>query len=328
MKKNNNLSHILKTLLQKYNITYNTDHSQLYIPYSYTYINKEFNYLKKNHIIGNFRFIYALYNCDILASKNNLYSLIEKIYGREKSTHIMPETWLINNSNHQKLFKDQYKKDKIYILKKNIQKKNGLLLTTNINDILYNPDKDYKIIQNYIKDVFLMNKNLRIYLLIISKKDSFTSYIYKNGKCMYTNMDYQYSCNLEQNITSYHVDNSIYTNLPLDLYDLELYFNRNNLNYSLLFQNIYNNIKLIHNVYKTPLHNSNNSINNTYFQLFGLDYIFDDNLNVYLLELNKGPDMTSKNDKDYVLKYRIYEDLLNKVGIIRYNKKNMFEKIA
>ena len=38
-------------------------------------------------------------------------------------------------------------------------------------------------------------------------------------------------------------------------------------------------------------------------------------------------DMTSKNDKDYILKYRIYEDLLNKVGIIKYNKKNMFEKI-
>ena len=53
----------------------------------------------------------------------------------------------------------------------------------------------------------------------------------------------------------------------------------------------------------------------------------DNDLNVYLLELNKGPDMTSKNDKDYVLKYRIYEDLLNKIGIIKHNKKNMFENI-
>ena len=38
--------------------------------------------------------------------------------------------------------------------------------------------------------------------------------------------------------------------------------------------------------------------------------------------------MTSKNDKDYVLKYRIYEDLFNKVGIINHNKEeNMFEEI-
>ena len=74
----------------------------------------------------------------------------------------------------------------------------------------------------------------------------------------------------------------------------------------------------------TNLNKNNN--NNIHFQLFGLDYIFDDNLNVYLLELNKGPDMTSKNDKDYVLKYRIYEDLLNKAGIIRYNKKICLKK--
>ena len=40
-----------------------------------------------------------------------------------------------------------------------------------------------------------------------------------------------------------------------------------------------------------------NSNNNTYFQLFGLDYIFDNDLNVYLLELNKGPDMSSKQIK-------------------------------
>ena len=167
--------------------------------------------------------------------------------------------------------------------------------------------------------------NLRIYLLIISKKDTFTSYIYKNGKCMYTNMDYQYSCNLEENITSYHVDNSIYNNLPLDLYDLELYFNRNNLNYSLLFQNIYNNIKLIHNVYKTPLYNSNNSIDNTYFQLFGLDYIITDNFNVLLLEINKAPYMKYINEKDYLLKYNLIEDVFNKIGLLNKKKNNFIE---
>ena len=35
-------------------------------------------------------------------------------------------------------------------------------------------------------------------------------------------------------------------------------------------------------------------------------YIFDNDLNVYLLELNKGPDMTSKNDKDYNFHIMIY----------------------
>ena len=69
IKKKHNLSYILKTLLQKYNITYNTNNSQLYIPYSYTYVNKEFNHLKKNNLMGNFRCIFALYNCDIMEGK-------------------------------------------------------------------------------------------------------------------------------------------------------------------------------------------------------------------------------------------------------------------
>jgi hypothetical protein len=62
--------------------------------------------------------------------------------------------------------------------------------------------------------------------------------------------------------------------------------------------------------------------------LFGLDYIFSKELDVYLLELNKGPDMSSKNNKDYILKSRVYEDLFDLVNIVENKSdKNMFEKI-
>ena len=38
--------------------------------------------------------------------------------------------------------------------------------------------------------------------------------------------------------------------------------------------------------------------------------------------------MSSKNDKDYILKSRVYEDLFNLVNIVEdKSEKNMFEKI-
>ena len=215
-------------------------------------------------------------------------------------------------------------------MKKNLQRKEGLLLTNNLEEIINNNDKKFRVVQKYMRNTYMINKrkvNLRIYLLIIYKNNKLTSYYYKNGKCIYTNKDYTGSNELEENITSLNLDLNIYEKNPFDLFELVNYMDKKK--YVILIENIKNNLKKLEIMYRSMISNLNKNNNkNVHFQLFGLDYIFDKNLNFYLLELNKGPDMTSKNDKDYVLKYRIYEDLLNKVGIIKYNKKNMFEKIA
>ena len=55
------------------------------------------------------------------------------------------------------------------------------------------------------------------------------------------------------------------------------------------------------------------------FQLFGADIILDKNGNPYLLEINKGPDMIPKFDKDYVLKRHIYNETFNKIGITLFS---------
>ena len=86
-------------------------------------------------------------------------------------------------------------------------------------------------------------------------------------------------------------------------------------------------MKLFHNTYKNIIYNLDILKNNTSFQLFGLDYIFDNDLNIYLLEINKGPDMNSYNSTDYKLKYGIMEDVFIKVGLIKSSKNNMFIKL-
>ena len=52
------------------------------------------------------------------------------------------------------------------------------------------------------------------------------------------------------------------------------------------------------------------------FQHFGADVVFDNNFNPYLLEFNKGPDMSPKDNDDSIMKKTVYFDIFNKVKII------------
>jgi len=58
-----------------------------------------------------------------------------------------------------------------------------------------------------------------------------------------------------------------------------------------------------------------------------LDYIIDKNLNPYLLEINKGPDMDGKTPKDIKIKEIIVEDTLKLVSLMEKSNNNSFEEI-
>jgi len=323
------INKIVKEFLNNNNIkrTYNyNDNWLLFMPCTYNNIEKELNVI--NNV--NNKLLFGVHGCDLIVSKNNIWKLLENKYGRNEAINIMPETYILSNKNHMEMFKKTYNPNNVYIMKKNIQRKKGLLLTSNYNLITNNDDDKFRIVQKYMKNTFMINKrklNLRIYLLIVVKNNKLTSYYYKNGKCIYTNKDYNNSLELEENITSLNMDVSIYKKNPFDLFELCKYLGNDK--YLILLNNLKNNLKKLENCYKNILLKLNiNNNNNTYFQLFGLDYIFSKELDVYLLELNKGPDMSSKNDKDYILKSRVYEDLFNLVNIVEdKSEKNMFEKI-
>ena len=322
------LGKIIREILLTNNIkrTHNIDDNWLlFLPCTYNNIETEMTKMDntKNKIL------FGIKGCDLLVSKNNLWKLLENKYTRCNAKNLMPETWILSNKEQMELFKNNFSDKNMYIMKKNVQRKEGLQLTNNLQEIINNNDKKFRVVQKYMKNTYMINKrkiNLRIYLLIIYKNNELISYYYKNGKCIYTNKDSTGSDNLEENITSLNLNMDIYKKNPFDLFELAQYMN--NKDYILLITNIINNLKKLESAYKNLLTQKNKSTNkHTYFQLFGLDYIFDNNFNVYLLEINKGPDMSSKSDKDYLLKYRIYEDLFNKLNILEYKKNITFIKI-
>jgi len=218
-----------------------------------------------------------------------------------------------------------YKKNAIYLLKKNIQRKEGIKLTRDLDEILSGFRDNYVIAQKYIQDLYLIKNrkvNLRMYLLIICDKGVVSWYFSNIGKCMYTNKDMNtdYDLDPETHLTSLNLDPSIYNTNPLSLDELKNFVGEHN--YRILFNRIITIVQKCKICFEGKICQNKKINEHISFQLFGLDFIFTKNFQPYLLEMNKGPQMSYINSKDYKIKEKIYTDLLSKVGIIKNNPDN------
>lgn len=319
---------ITKDIFQYNNIHLNDDKNwDIYMPCGYNNVETE---LKHINPINSNQIIFGISGCDKIVSKNNIWNLLMKSYGRKKSSTIMPNTYILDNNEDIQLLKLNFIPGTKYILKKNLQRKQGLLMSNNLDVILNSKSKGYKIAQHYLTNVFLINKrkiNLRIYIVIKCIKNELKAYMHKEGKCIYTNKDYDpSSLDFESNITSYNLELDIYKINPLTFSELKDYFKQHNLDYTLLFEKIKHILYLTIKASRSSLCKLKNISNNTTFQLFGIDVVFDNNLNPYLLEFNKGPDMEAKNKVDYSIKKKVLEDMFDLVHII-HNPSNQFIQI-
>ena len=309
-------NYILQNILDQNKINKTiTNNWDLYIPCTYTYIEKE---LKNLNIKNKNQKIFGIDGSDKLAGKDNLWNYLENKYGRNLCLSILPETYILKNRKHMALFKKIYNENNIYILKKNLQQKKGIKITNNYNDIIKSKSENFVVVQKYINNPFLINNrkiNLRIYMLIICKNNQSNWYINKLGKCIYANKNYNNNNynQLESHLTSLNLDYKIYDNNPFDLYELKNYLGE--YKYNILFKQIIYICKLLKNCFQSIICIENNLKENLKFQLFGLDFIFDKFLKPYLLELNKGPDMKYNNYKEKNLKTIIYKNIFNLINI-------------
>ena len=316
------LGKIQSNIYKDYNFK-ESDKWSLYIPRNYNNIERE---LLTINTSGN-KLIFGINGCDSFVSKNGLWSIIVEKYGVEFASKIMPRSYLLYNQDDLSTFKNEYNPDGAYIMKKNIQRKEGLKITTDLNEILNGHKTDgYKVVQQYMNDAFHVNLrklNIRIYILVIYNiKPRF--YIYNLGKCIYTNKDYNGDIHdKESSITSYKMDNSIYDKSPFYTSELDDYIKSLGYSSKKVMTKIKKLMRLVCRPIKNKIFKSRNIRRHTTFQLFGCDIILDQNLNPYILEFNKGPEMTPKNDEDYKLKYKLNMDMYNKVRLVQ-TKSNHF----
>jgi len=326
------LGKILKNILDNNNIIQSNEDWNIYIPCGYNNIEKELEDVNIDVSNINNKYIFGLNGCDTIVSKNEIWNSLIKCYGREQASRLMPESYILNDPNEMMLFRKNFNSSKndIYILKKNIQRKEGLKMTRDFFEILDSQNDDYKVVQKYITDLYLVNErkvNLRIYLLIVIRDNMLYFYVSNIGKCIYTNKKYNHNdLDFETNITSYHLDMNVYKTNPRNFTELKENINNNNPEKGdLLFENIDLLMKDISKCLSRNLYQSKNLEGTISFQLFGGDVIFDNDFHPYLLELNKGPDMTPRDEIDEVLKKNVQTDMLKIIGILPNDgKENSF----
>lgn len=326
--KNMEISERLKDILEKEGHKRDDKDWDLYLPCGYTNVETE---LKSIPTLKETQKIFAIDGCDKIVSKYWLWKTLEHKFGDGYSFYT-PRTYSCDEYGIQQLLKD-YKQGNKYIAKKDIQRQSGLTIIhdiANIQSVL--DDSKNIVIQELLKNPLLIDGhkiNMRVYFAIICKNNNIEGYIHSNGFIYYTPEKFDYtSQNDDAHITTGYIDRKIYQTNPLTHDDLYKYLVKNGYNANTLKENIKTLFRDLMDALKIPVCQSSNLRYGTAFQLFGCDIAPDNNLNVKLIEINKGPDLNAKDTRDNLVKNEVTMDLLELVDLIRpQNKENRFIKI-
>ena len=319
------------------NLEQDLDKFDLYYPCGYNKIEKEL----RSITLKDYQNVFGICGCDTIASKSSLWKTIESYYGRDKARQYMPESYILRNDEQLNNFKRIFDPSRVYILKKKIQRKKGIKISNNLDEIIKARNEKFVLVQEKV-DSLIINKrrmNLRIYLVVKCREGYKELYMHDNAKCLYTSKDVDESKaksgtpeEFESLITnSYVTELTIYNTNPLTLDQLCKYIEQNyNVPKEKLMASIEENLKVVFKALLTKLCNCDNIHKNGQFQLFGADVILDTNLNPYMLEINKGPDMKHKDEADRLLKKKVIFDTFNLMNVVKPKNneyKNMFRKL-
>ena len=208
------------------------DEWDFYYPCGYTNVELE---LRKLRNIPTNKKIFGIGGSDLIAAKDYLWYMIVEYYGRDVASTLMPETYLLNFKKDLDLFKKNYDPNKFYILKKNLQRKEGIIITKSLDEINKSIEDNFTVVQKHIESFLVKKKkiNLRLYILVVCNNKNKNVYLNKTGKCIYTNKDYnENTYDKEVHLTSYNLNQNVYDGRPFLLDELKIY----------LGENIYNNL--------------------------------------------------------------------------------------
>jgi len=218
----------IRDILKKNNINQNKINWQIYLPRGYNNIGYELKTLQKYKD----KLIFGIDGCDNIIAKDNMWKILVNYYGEQCSNIICPKTYL-NTSTDILKFRNEYKKNTNYILKKYIRSQKGLYITQKLYEILYKLKNEYVLVQEMLKNPFCIQNYkiiIRIYILVICEKNNKQIYYHQNGIVYYTpNKFLESNTEFDRNITSGHIFSDI--DRPSNLEQLHTWFNINGCNW-------------------------------------------------------------------------------------------------
>lgn len=310
-------------------------------------VDQNLEYLSKDPIKlpTSLHYIASIHGIDLLASKSTFaYFMSRPMYGGNST--IIPETYILSLKEDMHRLIRNFNPHNVYLLKKNSQRQDGIIISRSLSRILKEKqdNKSFVVCQKCLNNPLLVNKhkiNVRIYLLVkIHPKNNnqvIDWYIYQNGFVYYAPETFvPNSIDKNKIITSGYIDRKIYDENPMTLHELKIHLGQDK--YTKMFRNIVNAIRSIKMEYSEFFLSSNQNIPGCKFSLFGCDIAPDENLNVKILEVNKGPDTSYKDERDKAVKFNLILDMFYIIGLLdnaksdtikieNLHKTNQFTKI-
>jgi len=273
-------------------------------------------------IITNFKkhkdqSLHTLVSIDHIASKSMLHEIVAQNVSSSVLSDLFPKSFIIHNSfDVQKLRLYMKNNDKIIILKKNMQQQKGCKIIKSFDE---NIIQNYVIAQELLQNPFLIKQhkiNIRVYILIkVDSNNILSVFMYNDGFIYYTpDIFKENSMGFENNITSGLVDRTVYDTNPLTIADF-----RNHIGYksSILFNtNLLRCFTTLFKAQQNHILKLESTFRMNKFAIMGADIAIDKDMGIKIMEINKGPDLRYKDDRDRALKYNMVRDAFVELGFI------------
>jgi hypothetical protein len=307
------------------------DSWEYYLPCGYTYCESNVRAFKS---VQTGKKLFMIDGCDWIASKVALWQLIKNEFG-DKAHTIMPETFVLSDRRDMNNFKKFYDSRKAknsgckFILKNFQQRQEGLRLSNNINHIKESVKDGFKIVQDYLENPFIISGrkiNLRYYLLIRCQNGKINGWIFNDGFLYYTPEYFEkYSMNFKKTITTGYIDRKVYEVNPLTIKDFRKYLGPEKA--KKWDDEVINKMGMVMKALSRQICSSKKLSKHLRFQIFGADLAPDENLNGTLMEINKGPDIGFKDERDGNVKKQMVEDAFNVIDPIEKGVKHEYIKV-
>jgi hypothetical protein len=270
-------------------------------------------------------FYMVINKCDIFVGKNHLWNFLEQKY-KDKVTNYLPKSYLPYRPESIEELKRDYKPNKLYIMKKNLQRQEGIKITSNYDELINNKDQEFIIIQELLQNPFLVNGrkiNLRVYVLLVIYNEKSYIYVYDDGFMYYTPEYFKKgSMDISRNITTGYIDRQVYVDNPLTHDDFREYLGQ--ARRDIIFENIRNLMRDVLQPYQEQLISVQSFKGSVQFQVFGADVAVNEDMSTLLMEINKGPDLNYKDERDGKLKKKLLRDIFVTIGVVESDNNNRF----
>jgi hypothetical protein len=301
----------------------------LYIPCSY---NDCENDVKSFESDKTGKKLFLIDGCDWIGSKLALWELLEEYYGKN-ATKYMPRTFLLERekdikelTNHFKANKEK-RCDQMYVLKNYKQRQEGIKLTRDLDEILDGLKHGWYLVQDYVYNPYIIDNrkiNFRYYMLVTCHEGKINAYIHKDGFLYYTPEYYDaHDMSFNKHITTGYIDRKVYEVNPLTLKDFRKYLESKDKGSSKVWdKSVETLMGGVMSAISKKICKNKKLDNHFKFQLFGCDVAPDNKLGCTLMEINKGPDLDAKDERDKKVKLQVQRDIFRIVDPVNEKEPN------